>query len=232
MKNTHLLALSIVGIVFLSNRISAQDLSTYRDFHVGMSLAAVATQAAIAPEPLVLQKRPALIQELTWQPQLGLRSTGGDSVKKIQFGFYNGQLFRLVVTYDRDRTEGLTAEDMIAAISATYGLPLLPTTQLMPSAVAGVPGSQSLNDDDKVLASWGDSEHAIDLFQSPYQKVFGLVVRSKPIDVLAHSSMVEGARLDAEEAPQREIDRQQKATEDKRIRSEAARESNKQTFRP
>jgi hypothetical protein len=94
------------------------------------------------------------------------------------------------------------------------------------------PGSGALDNGDKFLAGWGDSEHSIDLFQSSYQMVFGLVVRSRPMDLLARAAVTEGARLDAEEAPQREIERLQKATEDKRVRSAAARESNKQTFRP
>jgi hypothetical protein len=92
-------------------------------------------------------------------------------------------------------------------------------------------GSRTL-DDDKILAGWADSEHSIALFQSPYQMVFGLVVRSRSMDGLAQAALTEGARLDAEEAPQREIDRQQKSTDDKRVRTAAARQSNKQTFRP
>ena len=232
MKSTLLLALSIAGLGFSSQQISAQDLSTYRDFHLGMSLAAVAKQAGIAPEAHVIQARPALIQELTWQPQHWLASSRDDSLKKVQFSFYNEQLFRLVVTYDRDKTEGLTAEDMAAAISAPYGLALLPATPLARSAGVDAPGSGALDNGDNFLAAWGDSEHSVDLFQSPYQKVFGLVIRSRPMDLLAQAAIAEGARLDAEQAPQLEIERQQKATEDKRARSAAARESNKQTFRP
>ena len=232
MKNTLLLASCIAGLVFSSQQISAQDLSTYRDFHLGMSLADVAKRAEIAPEAHVVLERPALIQELTWQPQRWLASTRSDSLKKVQFSFYNGQLFRLLVTYDRDKTEGLTVEDMTAAISATYGLALLRTTPPAPAAGAGAPGSAPLDNGDKFLAAWGDSEHSIDLFQSSYQMVFGLVVRSRPMDLLAQAAMAEGARLDAEQAPQREIERQQKSTDDKRVRTAAARESNKQTFRP
>jgi hypothetical protein len=231
MKSPLLVALSLAGLVFSSQQISAQDLSTYRNFHLGMSLADVAKQAEIAPEARVVQERPALIQELTWQPQRWVASTRSDSIKKIQFSFYNGQLFRLVVTYDRDKTEGLTVEDMTAAISATYGLALLQSTPLVPLAVADATLSRTL-DDDKVLAGWADSEHSIDLFQSAYQTVFGLVVRSRPMDLLAQAAMAEGARLDAQEAPQREIDRQQKSTDDKRVRAATARQSNKQTFRP
>jgi hypothetical protein len=198
---------------------------------MGMSLADVAKQAEIAPEAHVVQQRPALIQELTWQPQRWLASTRGDSLKKVQFSFYNGQLFRLVVTYDRDKTEGLTVEDMTAAISATYGLALLTNTPLVPPAAMDSTHSQTL-DNDKILAGWADSEHSIDLTQSSYQMVFGLVVRSRPMDLRAQAAMAEGARLDAEDAPQREIDRQQKSTDDKRVRTAAARQSNKQTFRP
>jgi hypothetical protein len=50
---------------------------------------------------------PRLPTGLMWQPPPVLRlSPNGDSVRKVLFSFYNGQLFRMVVTYDRDRTEG------------------------------------------------------------------------------------------------------------------------------
>jgi hypothetical protein len=245
MKNLRLLALSIAWILVSASELSAHDLSKYREFQMGMSLATVASQAAISPEPRVLQERPALIQELMWQPPRVLRlSPDGDSVRKVLFSFYNGQLFRMVVTYDRDRTEGLTAADMIDAISATYGEPLLAATPLMPSGPsvpAGrataprwqeVPYSRSVDYEDKILARWDDSENAIYLFQSPYESGFGLVVSSKSRDALARAAVTEAARLDVLEAPQREIERQQKRTEDNRLKNETARHANKQTFRP
>ena len=86
-----------------------------------MSLAAVAKQAGIAPEPRVLHQRPELIQELMWLPPRVLDSSQeAGSVRKIIFRFYNGQLFRMVIGYDGDRTEGLTVEDVVQAISAKY----------------------------------------------------------------------------------------------------------------
>ena len=42
-------------------------------------------------------------------------------MKEVVFSFYDGELFRIVVNYDRYQTEGLTAEDFVEAISATYG---------------------------------------------------------------------------------------------------------------
>jgi len=243
MKNTRLLVMALALIAMSTAQSFAQDLSKYREFQLGTSLTTVAKQAGISPEPRVLQERPALIQELMWQPPRVLSSSArADSVRKVLFSFYNGQLFRMVVTYDRDRTEGMTADDFVEAISETYGPPMLSATRLMPPSV--VPGasdspahwqdsrySQNLDYDDKVLARWGDLEHSVHLFQSPYQTAFGLVAFSKPLDALARASTAEAARLDAQEAPQREMDRQRKQTDDSRVKKEAARQANKPIFR-
>jgi hypothetical protein len=244
MKTTRILAMSIAGIVAAASQISADDLSRYRTFQLGMSLTAVAAQAELSPEPRVVQQRPALIQELMWQPPRVLRlSPDADSVRKVLFSFYNGQLFRMVVTYNRDRTEGLTAADLIDAISASYGPPVLPATPSISSA-ASVPGGQAaplkwqepdlrtLAYENKILARWGNAETSIDLFQTPYQSGFGLVVSSKPLDALARVAIAEAARLDAQEAPQRELERQQKQTDENRLKNETARRANKQAFRP
>ena len=135
MKNIRLLALSIAGLVVSASQISAHDLSRYRAFQVGMSLRTVAAQAGDLPGAACAPSATGVIQELMWQPPRVLRlSPDGDSVRKVLFSFYNGQLFRMVVTYDRDRTEGLTSADLIDAISAPYGLPMLPATATMASA--------------------------------------------------------------------------------------------------
>jgi hypothetical protein len=247
MKTSQLLATSLAGIVVFASQVSAYDLSRYREFQVGMSLAAVAAQAEISPEPRVVQQRPAVIQELMWQPPRLLRlSPNGDSVRKVLFSFYNGQLFRMVVTYDRDRTEGLTAADLIDAISATYGqatlapqstAPQLTPANSIPDSSATPArwqeqSSRSLGYEDTILARWEDAENSIHLFETPYGSGFGLVVVSKSLDGLARVATAEATRLDAQEAPQREIERQQRQTEDKRLKNEAARRANKAGFRP
>lgn len=225
MISARILATSIAWVVISSSAISAQDLSRYREFQLGMSLVAVAQQAGISPEGRVLHQRPGLIQELMWLPPLG-SSRQGDSARKVLFNCYNGQLFRIVVNYDRDRTEGLTAEDMVEALSAQYGLATLPATEI---------GSSSFrvsNDGDKPLASWEDSQYSVNLYRSSYLSTFGLVVFSKQLDALARATTIEAIRLDAQEAPQREIERQQKQTNENRAKQEQARTVNKTTFRP
>ena len=145
---------------------------------------------------------------------------------KVLFSFYNDQLFRIVVTYDRERTLGLTALDMIEAISTRYGLALLPATDTVPSPA---PVSTGMN---KILAQWDDSQHSLNLFSSSYLSTFGLVVLSKRLDVLAQLASAEAMLLDKQEAPRREIERQRTQTEGNRVKQEEGRRVNKPTFRP
>ena len=245
MSTARILATSIAWVLISAPVTSAQDLSKYREFRLGTSLVAVARQAGMAPEPRVLQQRPALIQELMWQPSpMRGSSPQGDSVKKVLFSFYNGQLFRIIVSYDRERTQGLTGDDMAEAISAKYGLATLPATQSMPLLPPVSAGTDNLahwqdsrhlrylNYDDDILARWGDPQYSIHLFRSSYQAMFGLVMFSRPLDVLARAATVEAARLDEQEAPQRELDRQQKQTEDDRVSQAKVRRVNRAAFRP
>jgi hypothetical protein len=237
MIRIRLLAISAAWFVLLTPQIWAQeapqrpphDLSKYRKFQLGMSLVTVAQQADITAEARVIHRRPELIQDLMWLPaptRVPGALTQGDSARQVLFSFYNDQLFRIVVTYDRERTEGLTAEDMVEAISGTYGLPMLPVTSNRPSS------APTVNASDKLLAYWEDSESSLSLFQSSYLSTFGLVVLSKRLDTLAGVATVEAILLDEQEAPQREIERQQNQTAESRVKQETARRLNKTTFRP
>jgi len=80
----------------------AGDLSRYRNFEIGSHLATVAKQAAADPsQAKVIHSRPALIQELEWRPQPLGASSQTESVQEVLFSFYDGQLFRIKVGYDR-----------------------------------------------------------------------------------------------------------------------------------
>src|SRR5437773_1101962 len=116
------ITISILGLVLSTPLIHAQDLSRYRGFQFGMNLLAVAKQADMKPsEARVIHQRPAVIQELEWRPPRSVGLPQADPVKEVLFSFYNGELFRMVVNYDQHRTDGLTDEDMVEAISARYG---------------------------------------------------------------------------------------------------------------
>lgn len=206
-----------------------QDLPRYREFQLGTALLAVANQAGLkASDARVIHQRPALIQELQWRPLRALASPPqADPVGEILFSFYNDELFRMVVSYDQYRTEGLTDEDMIEAISTKYGAATRPT-----ATVVLFSSFQVFNDHEKVIARWEDAQYSLDLFRSSYQPSFGILVRSRQLDALAQSAIAEAIRLDELEAPQKEIERQRKQDEEARVEKEKARVVNKAAFRP
>jgi hypothetical protein len=226
MISARILAMSIVSVVMSSSVISAQDFSKYREFHLGMRLAAVAQRAGIAPEPRVLHQRPELIQELMWMPPRALSSPQGDSVRMVLFSFYNDQLFRIVVNYNWDRTEGLTVEDMVEALSVAYGPATQPAPEISSSFL-----SRGYSDTDRIVAHWEDAQHSLNLVRPSYASTFGLVMLSKPLDALARAANIEAIRLDAQEAPRRAIERKQKQVDEDHARQETLRRANKATFR-
>jgi hypothetical protein len=140
----------------------ASDLSRYRNFELGSDLASVAKQAAADPsQAKVIHSRPALIQELEWRPQPLGASSQTESVQEVLFSFYGGQLCRIKVDHDRYQTEGLTVDDFVDAISATYG-PAAKTTA--PANVA--PGNHG--DQQENVAQWQDSQYRFDLILLSY----------------------------------------------------------------
>src|SRR5579862_3487621 len=117
MKTARNIVICVAAILLSVPLAYTQDLSRYRNFSLGTSLIQVSRQVNEKPaEASVIHQRPALIQELTWWPMPSYQSsTPVDPVQQILFSFYNGALYKMVVTYDGSTTEGLTAEDMTRA---------------------------------------------------------------------------------------------------------------------
>ena len=84
----------------------------------------------------------------SWRPQGALLVLETEAAQHVVFTFSNGRLFQNVVNYDRDETEGLTAEDLIGAISANYGAAETPPP--VAETVRGQYGRsrQSINEDE------------------------------------------------------------------------------------
>jgi hypothetical protein len=234
MTYARLLAVCVVGIVVSSTPcVEAEDLSRYRNFALGSDVASVSTAAGVAEsEVKTIHHRPALLQDLEYRPPhwvAGSTEESTDPVEQITFSFYNDQLFRIVIDYGHDRTEGMTGADMIQAISAVYGPRLTPT-----SPARRRPASHLERESGSPVARWGDSQHAIVLYEvSTYgTTAFRLVVMDPGRDDLARSAATRAARLDDQEAPQRELARQQKERDDARVATAKARGANKGVFRP
>jgi len=227
---TRSFALSICVTVLCAQAAAAQEPVRYRDFVMGSDLASVAKLAGAAPTGAkVIHTRPAVMQELEWRPRY---YSGGvapltDPVDVMLFKFYDDQLFMVVADYDRRRTEGMSTEDMIAAISATYGAPIsqLPSRRLgTPTVQYGFP--------DTPLAVWGTTEYSVTLLRVAYPAAFRLVVAETRLENLAHTATAAAVKQDTAEAPQRELDRQKREAADAAAVQEKAKTENKAQFRP
>ncbi len=235
MTNIRTIVISMLGVAFSASLLYAQDLSTYREFQLGTSLPVVAKQVRMKlTEAKTTHQRPALIQELEWQALYLDTKQPADSVRNLLFSFYNGELFRLVVTYDRDNTEGMLAEDFIEAMSAKYGVATKPVTELiLPSTYLPNDGEKIITErSEKVIARWEDAQFSYNLFQPYSTAPFGLVIYAKRLDALARAAIVEAVRLDTQEAPQRESERKKKNEAATRAEQAKVRRANKVPFRP
>ena len=230
LRGTRTLAIAL-GVVLSSGTVHAQGLAQYRSFELKTTVAAVSGLAGVpAAEAKTIHERPAMLQDLSWRPSrwiAGSNSASTDPVEQIAFSFYNDQLFRIVVDYGHDRTEGMTNADMTEAISSIYGTPgkRASAATRMPSQIEAESGS--------VIARWGDAEHAAVLYRtSSYGEAFRLILTESALDGLARKATTNAIHLDAQEAPRREIARQKKEQNDGRTAAEKARVANKKIFKP
>ena len=96
---------------------------------------------------------------------------------------------------------------------------------LSPQLLESAPGRAS------VVARWAGADYSVVLYRG-YSSDFRLIVASPRLEALARTADVQATRLDDREAPQREIARQKKETEDVRATQEKSRVANKAAFRP
>ena len=229
MTSVRAVALASIAVVVGVLPVGAQELSRYRAYALESSVASVVAISGVRPaDTRTSHERPARIQEIEWRaPYSRTGSDKADPVHDVQFSFYDDQLYQVVVSYDRDRMEGLTDADVIESLTATYGAPLLLS--------ARTPGSVSKADapaDTIVVARWEDTGSLITLSRGTYAPQFQLVLISKGLNGRALAAIKEARRLDTQEAPQRALDLREKEIVDARAAGQKARVVNKPAFRP
>ncbi len=227
MKMIRNIVVSLSMILLSTPLIFGQDLSKYRTFSLGTSLAELTKQVGpYSHWTTLIHKRPAAIQELTfWTLNSSRSPVGVEPVSQILFSFYDGELYRIVVTYDRDATKGLTDDDMVQAVSARYGA----ATRFYPEI--NLPTYDVFASTETVIARWEDSQNSVNLFRSSNQSPILLAVFSKRLDARAKAAIIESEKLeklDKQEAPQVEIGRLKKEADELAI----VRQINQKTFRP
>jgi hypothetical protein len=209
--------------------LAAQKPFQYRDYALGSSVMAIVKTGNVREDAVkTLHERPARIQELEWRaPYVSSGTQMADPVRDILFSFYDDQLYQVVVTYDRDRMDGLTNDDVIESLSSIYGLPLLRHANAPKSAAAADSSTESA-----VVAQWEDAATAVTLSRDTYSPQVHLVLVSKTLNPRARAAIKEAIRLDTVEAPKREQDQRTKEVADARVASQKARVVNKAAFKP
>jgi hypothetical protein len=214
-----------LGVLLLATPIlCAQDFSKYRGFSLGSSLATVLKQTdRKSVDVKLIHARPTLVQELNWwPPAVPGASYHADSVEQMLFSFFNGELYKIYVTYDTSSTVGLTPDDMVKSISAKYGPATIPPPRVEPALYAG------FSDSDKTVATWEDSQNFFKLVRSAFTNRFGLIIFSKRVNAEAEIAIANAVTLEKQEKPQRDADLKKKEADD----LETERLKNQKTFRP
>jgi len=203
---------------------SAAELSRYREFELGTSVATVTAVTLTAErDTKTVHSRPALLQEVSWQPRYmtGPPVADRNSIGEMVFSFVDDQLFKMTVAYERGRTIGLTNADMIAALTELYGAP------------ASVPArAADAVDPVAVIAEWQREDVHMTLRRSRYNESFSLVITSLSLDSLARKAQATALVMDAREAPAREAALAKKRAEDQRQLEEQTRTVNMKVFKP
>jgi hypothetical protein len=224
MNSARVLVITAV-LVFASQTGWAQDLSRYRGYVLESSLeSVVAASGARAPDVKTLHERPAKIQELHWRtPYASSGAALADPVRGAVFTFFDDALYQVIVNYERDRMIGLTDSEVIESLTALYGEPVLRTARNRPPAA--FPGAI-------VVAQWDGPASSLTLLRDAYSTEFQLVLVSKALGMRARDAIREAGRLDALEAPRRELEERKKDAADAADARAKIRTTNKAAFRP
>ena len=219
---------SAACIVLAVSTVSSAELSRYREFELGASVATVTAVTQNAARVMIVHSRPALLQQLEWRPRYmaGAPQADRDSIGEVVFSFVDDQLFQISIAYAQDRTSGLTDEDMVGSLTAVYGAPSSPSprTRTTSSAVA--------LDAPVVIAEWRHAETTVVLQRKEYSDSFFLVITSLPLDTIARKAQATAVAMDQREAPAREAALLKKRADDEKVAAERTRSTNKKVFQP
>jgi hypothetical protein len=207
---------------------SAQPvLSRYRGVTLGDPVQVVVDQLKVTSSDVkVVHERPTLIQRITWRPRRLVSGTivEPDALGEMVLTFHLGRLASIALSYDIDRTKGLTNADLLEAFTSTYG-----TSILVPTPTRTTVASRA---EPEIMGRWDDAETLVLLWRESSTNRIKLTLTSIATDRAMQEAIADGLRLEASEAPARDLAR--RATEDAalRARDEKVRSDNKATFKP
>jgi hypothetical protein len=139
--------------------------------------------------------------------------------------FHLGRLVRIAVTYDRERTAGLTDADLNEALTSTYGTSILLSRRTTPAVLIE-------SSEPEPIGSWSDPDTLVVLWRQAYPDRVRLTITSLVDDRAMQEASAESVRLEKSEAPARELARRDAEAATALTQAENVRRSNKATFKP
>ncbi len=205
---------------------AATEVAGYRGFELGSSVASVRGLTTAAERDLyTLYERPAVLQLLEWRlPRPSSDSTTADPVRQVTFNFVDDQLFRIAVSYDENRTAGLTRADMVSALETTYGERVASIRQLR--------SGFDHEDAAPVVAQWRTDDFVVSLQHITYLDGYRLLVTSPRLELMARNAKTAALALETREAPARAAAVLKQQADEDRAAADKARSTNKAAFRP
>lgn len=224
------LVLTVVCAASLAPSMASatSPLSSYRDVTLGDSVQTVVdTLKAPLSEVKIVHERPTLVQQLTWRPHRSLsgQTVEPDSLAEMVLTFHLGRLVRIAVSYNRERTAGLTDADLLEALGATYGTAMLTARPTTPSGSTGSP-------DPEPIARWSDADTLVVLWRQDYPERVRLTLTAMVEDLAMQMAIADGVRLESSEAPARDLARRNAEAAAVLTKAEDARRDNKAKFKP
>jgi hypothetical protein len=215
-------------IVTSASLLGAQSRHDYRTYRMGDDALSIAQQIGV---PSTVDAVPGVVgpvRELRWRAQ---RVRPGDApsddpVALLVFSFYEDQLFRIVIDYSTERTEGMTEADMVAAMSRIYGPPAKRTDP--PNPVGLHPQRPA----DSVVAQWIDGELGVALLAVRDQSAFRVIVASVPLERRARGAGAHEASADLQDWASIDADRPSESIEKGGSKRERTRHANIASFVP
>jgi hypothetical protein len=188
---------ALLCIACYPSLLGAQRRHDYRTYRMGDDPVSIARQVNLPSPAAAASPVLGAVVGLTWRAQYSRRggTPSSDPVALLVFSFYEDQLFRIVIDYSSDRTEGMTEADMVAAVSRVYGPPAKRSDP--PNTVGLHPQRPA----DSVVAQWTDGELRVALLAVGAQTPFRLIVASVPLEALARGTGAHETPADLQDGP-------------------------------
>ncbi len=216
------------AVSFVLPASSAESvLSNYRGVTLGDSVQVVVDRLGlVASDVKVVHDRPTVVQEVTWRPRrfVSGSSIEPDALAEMVLTFQAGQLARIAVAYDRERTQGMTDADLHEAMGNVYGASMLVVSPTQLTITA--------SSDRQTIGRWEDAETLLLLWREHYPNRVGLTLTSIAGDAALQKAISDGVRLYDAEAPGRNLARRTAELAANQAQVEKVRQDNKVKFKP